>query len=115
MLRRLLEVTSKAAAILVASSVFVAAHATAPRLTAEELAMCADNNPWVKTGYCERNNAWNMSRCLCPKENATGGGGTEIASTEPEDHCGTKGRGKYTFKSFKTFTYKSTPKFTYVH
>lgn len=113
MLRRVLQVTSKAAAVLVASSIFVAAHATAPRLTADELAACADNNPWVKSGYCERNDAWNKWRCLCPRENVSGSAGPELTSTEPDDHCGDRVLGlKFkTFKTFKTFTFTSGPKF----
>jgi hypothetical protein len=111
MLRRVAEVASKAAAMLVVSSIFVAAHATAPRLTAEEMAACADNNPWVKSGYCEANNAWNKWKCLCPRENAGGGGdgGPEFASNDPEDNCGIKwpDTGSRSFKpSFKTFSFK---------
>ena len=110
MLRKVLQVTFKASAILVASSVFVAAHATAPRLTAAELASCADNNPWVKSGYCERNDAWDKSRCLCPHpENSGNGAPDQVASTD--DRCDIKKvRTEFTLRTFSSFN-----KPTFVH
>jgi hypothetical protein len=111
MLRRSLQVTAKAALILAASSAFVAAHAaTTPFLSQDAWKTCADNNPWVKSGYCEQNNAWNKARCLCPGENFGGGPGPYVAEAEPVDDCGDKGR-DITYsrfnkeKSFNTFSF----------
>jgi hypothetical protein len=106
MLRRSLQVTAKAAFILAASSAFVAAHAaTTPLLSQEAWKTCEDNNPWVKSGYCERNSAWNKARCLCPGENFGGGPGPvpEIASNEPDDNCGFPSRDTSKFNKQKTF------------
>jgi hypothetical protein len=110
MLRRSLQVTAKAALILAASSAFVAAHAaTTPLLSQDAWKTCADNNPWVKSGYCEQNNAWNKARCLCPGENFGGGPGPEVATAEPVDECGIKGRDTYKSfnkeKSFNSFSF----------
>jgi hypothetical protein len=70
----------------------VAAHAaTMPILSQEQWKNCEDNNPWVKSGYCERTNAWNKAKCLCPGENFGGGPGPWVAEVTDET-CGDYGR-----------------------
>jgi hypothetical protein len=106
MFRRTLEIAAKSLIVVVASTAFAHA-ATAPRLNAEQWAMCEGNNPWVKSGWCAQNDAWNKWRCFCPQETvSTGVGGpdTEVASnpTTPGNNCSRKDwTSKVTFTKFR--------------
>lgn len=94
MLYKLASVTAKATVLLFASSAFVVANAAPPKLSPELLRICADNNWWVKSGYCERHDAWNTSRCLCPTETTTGAGPEPLVVVKtPDKHerCDPKG------------------------
>jgi hypothetical protein len=80
----------------------MAAHAaTMPILSQEQWKNCEDNNPWVKSGYCERTNAWNKAKCLCPGENFGGGPGPWVADVSDDENCGDYGRGIKLFNRIK--------------
>jgi hypothetical protein len=90
--------------LVIFASTALAQAATTPRLNASQWATCEDNNPWVKSGWCEQHAAWNKWRCTCPGENFGGGGSDPVMASKPEDdHCGRDEKFVFKKPSFTTF------------